>query len=45
MSALEDVGSNGRPLHMPHAESLSETLTAFRNELDRSDANRLIKNL
>ena len=43
VAALDDVGTNGRPLScLPDAEMLSETLTAFRSELDQSAANRLI---
>jgi membrane protein len=43
VAALEDVGENGGPLiHLPDGETLSATLTAFRSELDRSAANRLV---
>jgi membrane protein len=43
VAALEDVGENGQPLsHLPDVAALSETLTAFRSELDRSTANRLV---
>ena len=43
VAALEDAGENGRPLPpLPDTETLAETLTAFRSELDRSAANRLI---
>ena len=43
VAALEDVGKCGQPLtHLPELAKLSETLTVFRSELDRSSANRLI---
>ncbi len=43
VAALEDVGKSGQPLtHLPELAKLSETLTVFRSELDRSSANRLI---
>ncbi|WP_319406080.1 YihY/virulence factor BrkB family protein [uncultured Desulfosarcina sp.] len=43
VAALEDVGKSGQPLtHLPDVATLSETLTAFRSELDRSAANRLV---
>lgn len=46
VTALEDVGQDGRPaIHPPDAKSLSETLEAFRTELDRSSANRLLVDL
>ncbi len=43
ITALEDVGNNGRPLpQLPAVASLSEALAEFRSELDQSDTNRLI---
>ncbi len=46
VAALEDVGnSDGPPLHLPNAETLSETLMALRSELDRSSSNRLLKDV
>jgi membrane protein len=43
VAALEDVGGDNRPqLHLPDADPLSKTLRAFRAELDRSAANRLL---
>ena len=43
VAALEDVGKSDQPLtHLPELAKLSETLTVFRSELDRSSANRLI---
>jgi membrane protein len=46
VTALEDVGENGQPLsHLPEVATLSETLTVFRSELDRSAANRLVMNV
>ena len=46
VAALEDVGGNGGPLtHSQDAETLSETLTALRSELDRSASNRLLKDV
>jgi membrane protein len=46
VAALEDVGQNGRPrIHMPEAQTLSETLSALRTELDRSPANRLLSDI
>jgi membrane protein len=43
IAALEDVGENSRPLtHLLEVSMLSETLTVFRSELDRSAANRLV---
>lgn len=43
VTALEDVGNNGRALpQLPDVETLSDALTEFRSELDRSDANRLL---
>ncbi|MBC2711828.1 MAG: YihY/virulence factor BrkB family protein [Desulfosarcina sp.] len=46
VAALEDVGKNSRPLpHLPDVQPLSETLTVFRSELDRSAANRLIMDI
>lgn len=46
IAALEDVGSNGRPLpQIPEVASLSKALAVFRSELDQSDANRLIMDI
>ena len=46
VAALEDVGKNDGPLpHLQDAETLSETLTALRSELDRSSSNRLLKDV
>lgn len=46
VAALEDVGKNGGPLtHLPDAQTLSETLTEFRSELDRSPSNRLVMDI
>jgi hypothetical protein len=46
VAALEDVGHNGRPrIHLPEAQTLSETLSALRAELDRSPANRLLSDI
>jgi hypothetical protein len=46
VAALEDVGGKGGPLtHPQDAETLSETLTALRSELDRSASNRLLKDV
>jgi membrane protein len=43
IAALEDAGSNGRPLPpVPDMEALSDALADFRTELDRSATNRLI---
>ena len=43
VAALEDVGGKGLSLtHIPDTKTLSETLTAFRSELDRSAVNRLV---
>jgi membrane protein len=43
VAALEDVGRKRRSADPPAGwETLSETLTAFRSELDRSAANRLV---
>lgn len=46
VAALEDVGNNdGLLSHLPEAETLSETLTALRSELERSASNRLLKDI
>mgnify|MGYP001817820731 FL=1 len=46
VAALEDVGKNdGLQPHLTEAETLSETLTALRSELDRSASNRLLKDI
>jgi membrane protein len=46
LAALDTVGHNGwRPDQLPEAEPISETLQAFRSELDRSDANRLLMDM
>ncbi|WP_372681179.1 YihY/virulence factor BrkB family protein [Desulfosarcina sp.] len=46
MAALEDVGNKDGPLpHLPEAETISETLTTLRSELDRSASNRLLKDI
>jgi membrane protein len=46
IAALADVGGNSRRLaHVPETERLSKTLVAFRGELDRSAANRLIMDI
>jgi membrane protein len=46
IAALEDVGKNSRSLiHLPDVQPLSATLTALRSELDRSAANRLLKDI
>jgi membrane protein len=43
VAALEDVGGKGLSLtHIPDTKTLSETLTAFRSELDQSAVNRLV---
>jgi membrane protein len=46
VAALEDVGRGGLPpAHSADAAPLAKTLAAFRAELDRSDANRLIMDI
>lgn len=46
IAALEDVGKNSRPVpRLPDGKILSETLTAFRLELDRSPANRRVMDI
>jgi membrane protein len=46
VTALDEVGASDRPLpYLSAGGSLSKTLAAFREELDRCDANRLVKEL
>jgi membrane protein len=46
IAALADVDKDGRRIaHLPEVDTLSETLREFRDELDRSAANRLIMEL
>jgi membrane protein len=44
ITALEDVGANGQPLFAMSSvgHALSQTLAAFRKQIDRSDANKLL---
>jgi len=44
ITALEDVGANDQPLLATSAvgHALSQTLAAFRKQMDRSDANKLL---
>lgn len=46
VDALDDVGKDNSPLpRLPEMETLSTVLTAFRSVSERSDANRLIKDI
>ena len=46
VAALENVGNGDGPLpHLTDAETLSETLTKLRSEMDRSASNRLLKDV